>query len=76
MAEKTGVDRTTQVDENDPELFNFDYEVQPILEVLPILFRHCLARFLKQAGCSFLKKGKWKKSRKKKSNTKKEGILY
>ncbi len=33
MAEKTGVDRVTQVDENDPELFNFDYEVQPILEV-------------------------------------------
>ena len=34
MAEKIGVDRTTQVDENDPELFNFDYEVQPILEVM------------------------------------------
>lgn len=34
IAEKVGVDRTTQVDENDPELFNFDYEVQPILEVM------------------------------------------
>jgi hypothetical protein len=34
MKEKTGIDRTTQIEENDPELFDFDYEVQPILEVI------------------------------------------
>ena len=34
MAQKVGVDRNTQVDEHDPELFNFDYEVQPILDVI------------------------------------------
>ena len=39
MAQKDGVDKTTQVDENDPELFNFDYEVQPILEVVLSLLR-------------------------------------
>jgi hypothetical protein len=33
---KTGVDRTTQIEENDAELFDFDYEVQPIVEVLPL----------------------------------------
>ena len=33
MKGKTGVDRTTQIEENDPELFNFDYEVEPIVEV-------------------------------------------
>lgn len=30
---KGGVDRTTQIEEHDPELFDFDYEVQPIVEV-------------------------------------------
>ena len=34
MKGKTGVDRQTQIEENDPELFNFDYEVQPIVEAL------------------------------------------
>lgn len=33
MDGKTGVDTFTQIEENDPELFNFDYEVQPILDV-------------------------------------------
>ena len=34
MKGKTGVDRNTQIEENDPELFNFDYEVQPIVDVM------------------------------------------
>jgi hypothetical protein len=33
MDGKIGHDRSTQIEENDPELFNFDYEVQPILDV-------------------------------------------
>lgn len=37
MKGKTGVDRTTQIEENDPELFNFNYEVQPIVDV-PVFF--------------------------------------
>ena len=39
MKEKTGIDRNTQIDENDPELFDFDYEVQPILDVTICLSR-------------------------------------
>lgn len=34
MKGKTGVDRNTQIEENDPELFDFNYEVQPIVEAL------------------------------------------
>ena len=34
MKGKTGVDRTTQIEENDPELFDFDYEVEPIVDVV------------------------------------------
>jgi hypothetical protein len=34
MKGKTGVDRTTQIEENDPELFDFNYEVQPIVDVI------------------------------------------
>ena len=39
MDGKTGTDRFTQIDEHDPDLFNFDYEVQPILEVFMLLLR-------------------------------------
>lgn len=38
MKGKTGVDRTTQIEENDPELFDFNYEVQPIVDVSLVLF--------------------------------------
>lgn len=38
MKGKTGVDRTTQIEENDPELFDFNYEVQPIVDVTLGLF--------------------------------------
>ena len=38
MKGKTGVDRTTQIEENDPELFDFNYEVQPIVDVSFVLF--------------------------------------
>jgi radial spoke head protein 3 len=34
MKGKTGVDRMTQIEENDPELFDFNYEVQPIVDAL------------------------------------------
>lgn len=39
MKGKTGVDRFTQIEENDPELFNFDYEVEPIVEVVLFISR-------------------------------------
>jgi hypothetical protein len=33
MKGKSGVDRMTQIEENDPELFDFNYEVAPIVDV-------------------------------------------
>jgi len=39
MKGKSGVDRTTQIEENDPELFDFQYEVQPIVDVKIKKFR-------------------------------------
>ncbi len=74
MAEKTGVDRVTQVDENDPELFNFDYEVQPILEVRSFIFRLCSIRYWRQVEWSYMNKGKCNKNNEKRSNMKSEGI--
>ena len=56
MKGKTGVDRTTQIEENDPELFNFDYEVEPIVEVRGVSFRLYSVRSLKPVACSYLKK--------------------
>lgn len=46
MKEKTGIDRTTQIEENDPELFDFDYEVQPILEVIFHLIKALLNKVI------------------------------
>lgn len=46
MKEKTGIDRTTQIEENDPELFDFDYEVQPILEVIFYIIKALLNKVI------------------------------
>lgn len=55
MKGKTGVDRTTQIEENDPELFDFNYEVQPIVDVSLLLSRHCSAKSLRLAEWSSMK---------------------
>lgn len=34
---KIGQDRSTQIQENDPDLFDFNYEVQPIVDVSTVL---------------------------------------
>lgn len=34
---KIGQDRSTQIQENDPDLFDFNYEVQPIVDVRTVL---------------------------------------
>jgi hypothetical protein len=41
MKGMTGVSKSTQIEENDPELFDFNYEVQPIVDVDLGKFRLC-----------------------------------
>jgi len=65
MAQKSGVDRVTQVDENDPELFNFNYEVQPIIDVFFLLLRLFSIKLLKLVEWNCIKKGKCGKKRNK-----------
>lgn len=36
----------TQIEENDPELFDFDYEVQPILEVILYIIKALLNKVI------------------------------
>ena len=70
MDGKTGVDFSTQVIEDDPELFDFDYEVQPILDVLTSLFRHFLVKSLKLAECNSSKKNNSRTSKRRKFSMK------
>jgi len=72
MKGKTGSDRFTQIEENDPELFNFDYEVEPIVEVFLSILRPFLAKLCRLVEWSSIKKSSFAKNRKKKINIKEE----
>ena len=56
MDRKMGNDMSTQIRENDKDLFDFNYEVQPILEVVCHLCRHSWVKSLKLAKWNFSKK--------------------